>query len=110
MVATPATVSGAYVGTAGVSYPSWRGGFYPEKASPYELLGGFSERLPTVALNTTCNQVHAREPPYDDETLSAWAARFRPLLDEGTRIYCYFKHEDEPRAPLYAQRLLELLR
>jgi uncharacterized protein YecE (DUF72 family) len=51
-----------------------------------------------------------REPPYDDEALRAWAARIRPLLEAGTRIYCYFKHEDEPTAPRYAQRLLELLR
>jgi uncharacterized protein YecE (DUF72 family) len=51
-----------------------------------------------------------REPPYDDETLHRWARRFQPLLDRGTRLYCYFKHEDEPSAPLYAQRLLELLR
>ncbi|TML48375.1 MAG: DUF72 domain-containing protein, partial [Actinobacteria bacterium] len=50
-----------------------------------------------------------REPPYDDETLRDWARRFRPLLEQGTRLYCYFKHEDEPTAPLYAQRLLELL-
>lgn len=221
MVATPASVTGAYVGTSGFSYPSWRGGFYPEKAKPSELLGWFSERLPSVELNTTFYQlpseeqlrrwaaqtppefrfavkmsrrithggrlellptfteqvralgvrlgpiliqfpptrtrdegllrlvldsldpeleyafefrheswagadvpVHVnsfdgeapyryfrlREPPYDDETLRAWAGRFRPLLQEGTRIYCYFKHEEEPTAPLYAQRLLELLR
>jgi uncharacterized protein YecE (DUF72 family) len=51
-----------------------------------------------------------REPPYDDEALRAWAARFRPLLESGTRLYCYFMHEDEPTAPRYAQRLLELLR
>jgi uncharacterized protein YecE (DUF72 family) len=51
-----------------------------------------------------------REPPYDDEALRAWAARIRPLLEAGTRIYCYFKHEDEPTAPRYAQRLLQLLR
>ena len=51
-----------------------------------------------------------REPPYDDETLRGWALRFRPLLEDGMRIYCYFKHEDEPSAPRYAQRLLEFLR
>jgi uncharacterized protein YecE (DUF72 family) len=50
-----------------------------------------------------------REPPYDDADLAAWAKRLRPLLDEGLRVYCYFKHEDEPTGPLYAERLLELL-
>jgi uncharacterized protein YecE (DUF72 family) len=219
MVATSASVTGAYVGTSGFSYPSWRGGFYPEKARPAEFLEWFSERLPSVELNTSFYQLpsedqfhrwaaqtppefrfavkmsrrithggrlellptfteqaralgerlgpilvqfpetrtrddgflrlvldsldpeleHAfefrheswagvpvhvnsfdadapfryfrlREPPYDDKALRVWAGRFRPLLEEGTRIYCYFKHEDEPTAPVYAQRLLALLR
>jgi len=220
MVATRASVTGAYVGTSGFSYPSWRGEFYPEKAKPAEFLEFFAGRLPSVELNTTFYQLPAeeqfrswaaqtpaefrfavkmsrrithfgrleliqtfceharllgerlgpilvqfpetrtrdegllrllldsldpeleyafefrheswadvdvpvrvnsfegvapfryfrlREPPYDDETLRAWADRFRPLLANGTRIYCYFKHEDEPTAPHYAQRLLEFL-
>ena len=50
-----------------------------------------------------------REPPYDDASLAMWAERLRPLLAEGVRVYCYFKHEDEPTAPAYAERLLELL-
>jgi uncharacterized protein YecE (DUF72 family) len=219
VTATPASVPGLYVGTSGFSYPSWRGGFYPEKARPAEFLQGYSERLPSVELNTTfyqlpaeeqlhvwagqtppefrfavkmsrrithfgrlelagtfCESVHAlgeklgpilvqfpptrprddgmlelllgsldpeleyafefrhdswadsevpvrvnslegeagfrylrlREPPYSEEDLAGWAARLRPLLDDGVRVYCYFKHEDEPTAPLYAARLLEL--
>jgi uncharacterized protein YecE (DUF72 family) len=51
-----------------------------------------------------------REPPYDEAALTGWAARLEPLLAEGKRLYVYFKHEDEPLAPAYAQRLLELLR
>ncbi len=50
-----------------------------------------------------------REPPYDEAALRGWAERLRPLLDDGKRVYAYFKHEDEPLAPAYAQRLLELL-
>jgi uncharacterized protein YecE (DUF72 family) len=50
-----------------------------------------------------------REPPYDEAALQDWAGRLRPLLDEGTRVFAYFKHEDEPLAPRYASRLLELL-
>jgi uncharacterized protein YecE (DUF72 family) len=221
MIATRASVTGAHVGTSGFSYPSWRGGFYPEKAKPADFLELYSARLPSVELNTTFYQLPAeeqlrswaertppdfrfavkmsrrithvgrleliptfcesvrllgerlgpvlvqfpptrprdegllrllldsldpeleyafefrheswagaevpvhvnsfegeatfryfrlREPPYDDAALEGWADRFRPLLEDGTRIYCYFKHEDEPTAPLYAQRLLELLR
>jgi uncharacterized protein YecE (DUF72 family) len=50
-----------------------------------------------------------REPPYDEAALQAWAGRLRPLLDGGTEVYAYFKHEDEPTAPAYAARLTELL-
>ena len=53
--------------------------------------------------------VRLREPPYSDEQLHEWADRLGPLLDEGKRLYVYFKHEDEPLAPRYAIRLLELL-
>ena len=50
-----------------------------------------------------------REPPYSEEELRGWAGRLGPLLDEGKRLYVYFKHEDEPLAPRYARRLVELL-
>jgi uncharacterized protein YecE (DUF72 family) len=50
-----------------------------------------------------------RDPPYDDEALAAWAERIRPLLADGIRVHAYFKHEDAPTAPRYAERLLELL-
>jgi uncharacterized protein YecE (DUF72 family) len=50
-----------------------------------------------------------REPPYSGEQLDAWAARLLPLLDDGVRVHCYFKHEDEPTAPDYAQQLLDVL-
>ena len=50
-----------------------------------------------------------REPPYSDTALSDWAGRLRPLLADGVEVYCFFKHEEEPSAPRYAERLLELL-
>ena len=214
MADTSASLAGAYVGTSGWSYPSWRGGFYPAAADPKTFLSLYAERFNTVELNTTGYRLPAedqfarwaeqttegfrfavkmpvtqrldrigtfvervgllgerlgplrvvvqsarddglltfllgslppeleiaydfrheswagvdvpvrvndldgdapfqylrlREPPYDDEALRAWATRIRPLIESGTCIYCYFKHEDRPTAPLYAQRLLELL-
>jgi uncharacterized protein YecE (DUF72 family) len=51
-----------------------------------------------------------REPPYSDEQLAAWAERIGPLLSEGLEVYCYFKHQDEPTAPHYAQKLIQLVR
>jgi uncharacterized protein YecE (DUF72 family) len=44
-----------------------------------------------------------REPPYSDDDLRALAVRLRPPA------YVYFRHEDEPTAPAYADRLRELV-
>jgi uncharacterized protein YecE (DUF72 family) len=218
VTATPASLSGAYVGTSGWSYPSWRPDFYPRGTKPEGFLGYYAECFRTVELNTTgyrlpreelferwaeqtppgfrfapkanaharfdattfaarvgllgerlgpirlvvinardeglltlllgsfdpavplafdfrhdswdgieadlppnavrvnaleadaaFRYIRLRDPPYSDTDLRAWAERLRPLLDEGVRVYCYFKHEDEPTAPTYARRLLELL-
>jgi uncharacterized protein YecE (DUF72 family) len=49
-----------------------------------------------------------REPPYDEAGLEALAASVRSLLVEGQDVHVYFQHEDEPTAPHYAERLLEL--
>ena len=219
MTATPASLAGAYVGTSGWSYPSWRPDFYPAGTKPEDFLRHYAEHFPTVELNTTgyrlpreelfrrwaeqtppgflfapklnahlrsdygtfservgllgerlgpirvlvasardeglltlvlgsfdpglplafdfrheswdgieadlppnavrVNTLEAnapfrylrfRDPPYDDAALAESAATLRPLLDAGLRVYCYFKHEDEPTAPAYAQRLLEAVR
>jgi uncharacterized protein YecE (DUF72 family) len=218
VVDTAASVSGAYVGTSGWSYPSWRPGFYPAGTRPEDFLRHYAERFSTVELNTTgyrlpreelferwaeqtppgfafapklnahrrsdfgtfaervgllgerlgpirvlvaaardeglltlilgsfqpsvelafdfrheswdgieddlppnairvgslegsaaFRYMRLREPPYSDSDLRGWAEKLRPLLEEGVRVHCYFKHEGEPTAPGYAGRLLELL-
>ncbi len=50
-----------------------------------------------------------REPPYDEPALAALAERIRPQIAAGVDVYAFFRHEDEPTAPLYAERLLELV-
>ncbi len=50
-----------------------------------------------------------REPPYSEPQLGSGRDRLTPLLAAGKRLYVYFKHEDEPLAPRYARRLLDLL-
>jgi uncharacterized protein YecE (DUF72 family) len=50
--------------------------------------------------------VRFRDPPYDDQALCEWADRLRNV---DVPLYAYFRHEDEPTAPAYALRLLELL-
>jgi uncharacterized protein YecE (DUF72 family) len=216
VTATRASLAGAYVGTSGWSYPSWRPDFYPPGTRPEDFLRYYSERFATVELNTTgyrlpreelferwaeqtppgfafapklnahrradlgtfservallgerlgpiralvnsardeglltlllgsfdptvplafdfrheswegvelppnavrvgslegaapFRYLRLREPPYDDSALEEWAGKLRPLVDDGLRVYVYFQHEDEPTAPTYAQRLLQLL-
>jgi uncharacterized protein YecE (DUF72 family) len=201
----PASVTRAYVGTSGFSYPTWRGGFYPAEAKPADFLRLYAERLPSVELNSTGYRLPApeqferwaeatppgfrfavklrwldervrllsdrlgpvriviqakrddrllerfastdlplaldlrhpswdgadiapavrvndwdadagfrylrfREPPYSDGDLRGLAERIGPLLAAGVDVYAYFRHEDEPTAPAYALRLLQLLR
>jgi len=50
-----------------------------------------------------------RDPPYEDAQLAEWADRVRPLVEAGVEVYAYFRHEDEPTAPRYAVRFLELV-
>jgi uncharacterized protein YecE (DUF72 family) len=50
-----------HVGTSGWSYPSWRGGFYPEGADPKSFLAFYAERFETVELNTTGYRLPAEE-------------------------------------------------
>jgi uncharacterized protein YecE (DUF72 family) len=225
-VVTESSLARLLVGASGFSYPSWRGGFYPEEARPEEFLARYAERLPTVELNATFYRMTApeqfarwaaetppgfrfavtmsrsvtvrgtvqrmdefldgvrglgdrlgpvrvkvpqarddgflalllgsagselrlaldfrhdswddpevqarldehgavragsldgaapfrylrfRDPPYDETALAGLAAEIRPLLAEGVEVYGYFRHEDEPTAPAYARRLLDLV-
>ena len=50
-----------------------------------------------------------RDPPYQDAELAEWVDRVRPLVSDGVDVYCYFRHEDEPTAPRYAERFAELV-
>jgi uncharacterized protein YecE (DUF72 family) len=206
-------VTGAYIGTSGFSYPTWKPDFYPAGTAQGDFLRFYAERFNSVELNTTGYRLPAeeqfrrwaeetpdgfrfavkmphpsragaftervralgdklgpvrivvvqlyddaflarlldsldpalewaldfrhkswahaktgrvavvnaldgdasfrylrlRDPPYDEAALRGWAQRLRPLLDEGIRVFAYFKHEDEPLAPRYASRLIRLL-
>jgi uncharacterized protein YecE (DUF72 family) len=50
--------------------------------------------------------VRFRNPPYTEEQLQEFAAHLRGVREP---VFAYFRHEDEPTAPRYAERLLELL-
>src|ERR687888_1336482 len=61
MATTSASLAGAYVGTSGWSYPSWRGGFYPAGADPKTFLAFYASRFDTVELNTTGYRLPSEE-------------------------------------------------
>ena len=50
-----------------------------------------------------------REPPYDEDALATLANRIRPVVMAGVDVYAFFRHEDEPTAPIYAERLRALV-
>jgi uncharacterized protein YecE (DUF72 family) len=61
VTATPASVTRAYVGASGFSYPEWRGAFYPADAKPPAFLEHYASRLGAVELNNTFYRLPAEE-------------------------------------------------
>jgi uncharacterized protein YecE (DUF72 family) len=50
-----------------------------------------------------------RDPLYSEGDLARAAREIRQLLGSGVDVYAYFRHEDEPTAPIYAERLRALV-
>jgi uncharacterized protein YecE (DUF72 family) len=82
-----------------LEHPSWDG-------VEERLAAAGAVRVNDLDHAASFRYLRLREPPYDDASLRALAARIRGT-DEPE--YAYFRHEDEPTAPAYAQRLCELL-
>jgi uncharacterized protein YecE (DUF72 family) len=80
-------------------HESWKGIAFPENAVCVNERDGAAP----------FRYLRFREPPYSDQDLASFAEEIRPLLAAGIEVYAYFRHEDEPTAPEYAERLLELL-
>jgi len=81
-------------------HPTWEGA--------EELLDARSVAVNRLETAAPFRYVRLREPPYDDDALREWAGRLAPAAQAGAAVHVYFRHEDEPTAPAYAQRLLEL--
>ena len=76
-------------------HPSWAGVELPPEVAVVNDL----ER------RSAFRYVRLREPPYGDAQIAELAERLR----DGPESWVFFRHEDEPTAPAYAQRLLELV-
>jgi uncharacterized protein YecE (DUF72 family) len=81
-------------------HPTWEGA--------EELLDARSVAVGQLDTDAPFRYVRLREPPYSDDALREWAGRLVPPAKAGAAVHVYFRHEDEPTAPAYAQRLLEL--
>ena len=82
-----------------LEHPSWDG------IEP-RLAAAGAVRVNDLEHEAPFRYVRFRDPPYDDAALRDWADRLRTV---DVPLYAYFRHEDEPTAPAYALRLLELL-
>jgi len=82
-----------------LEHPSWEG-IEPRLASAGAV------RVNDLDHVAPFRYVRFRDPPYSDDELHEWVERLRALEEP---VYAYFRHEDEPTAPAYAERMLELL-
>jgi uncharacterized protein YecE (DUF72 family) len=73
------------------------------------LEGAGAVRVGAVDAEADFRYLRFRDPPYDDHDLETIAAEIRLLLGRGIDVYAYFRHEDEPTAPRYAERLRALV-
>ena len=78
-------------------HPSWDG-------VEERLAGRGVVRVDDVGAPASFRYLRFREPPYDEAALAAIAERVRERLALGEDVYAYFRHEDEPTAPRYAER------
>jgi uncharacterized protein YecE (DUF72 family) len=82
-----------------LEHPSWDG------IEPTLSAAG-AVRVNDLEHDAPFRYVRFRDPPYSEDDLRGWADRLRGI---DVPLYAYFRHEEEPTAPRYAQRLLELL-
>ena len=82
-----------------LAHPTWDG------IEP-RLAEAGAARVNDLETDATFRYVRFRDPPYSDDDLRQWAAR---ISRSDIPVYAYFRHEEAPTAPRYAERLLELL-
>jgi uncharacterized protein YecE (DUF72 family) len=91
-------------GASGYAFKEWKGGFYPEKIKPEDMLACYAEQLPTVEINNTFYQMPKAS------VLEHWAAvtpqAFRFAIKAPRRI----THDARLKADAAADSLAYLYR
>ena len=82
-----------------LQHPSWDG------VEP-RLAEAGAVRVNDVEREAPFRYLRFRDPPYSDDDVRAHAERIRAL---DVPVYAYYRHEDDPSAPAYAERLRALL-
>ena len=82
-----------------LQHPSWDG------IEP-RLADAGAVRVNDIEREAPFRYLRFRDPPYADDAVRAHAEQIR-ALDEP--VYAYYRHEDDPTAPAYAESLRELL-
>jgi uncharacterized protein YecE (DUF72 family) len=82
-----------------LAHPSWDG-------IERQLTEAGAVRVNDLSSDAPFRYVRFRDPPYTDEQLQTAAEALR---GQSVPVYAYFRHEENPTAPQYAARLLELL-
>ena len=50
-----------------------------------------------------------RKTTYSSDEMREWAGHVKPVLERGSDVFCYFKHEDEGASPKMADGLRDVL-
>lgn len=66
--------------------------------------------LSEVPVTAPFAYLRLRKQEYSDDELSVWGAKVGELLNQGTDVYCYFKHEGGGVGPRYALSVLNSAR
>src|SRR5207248_3596703 len=82
-----------------LQHPSWDG------VEP-RLAEAGTVRVNDVEREAPFRYLRFRDPPYSDDAVRAHAEQIRALNEP---VYAYYRHEDDPTAPAYAESLRELL-
>ena len=80
-------------------HPSWDG-IEPRLAEAGAV------RVGSLDPDAPFHYLRLREPPYSDFELGDWAGRIRALT---APTFVYLRHQEQPTAPVYAARLMELI-